>query len=217
MKSTMGRKSFGRRKRTPTCETAETESPYLNWRACPASPRFRPPIHPPTTLFFTTCSSGGGGGAATPFGGNPQIWPAPTPPLYLSNTFWRQVPYSCCDYSSHTHTPTYPPHRLSPRRVGKEITEGVWHSSAANRLGGVAIEPRSHLFPRLAWLQPRSGTRLVGLASWDGCLCSSISRFCPSQLVLSVYLRPACLLACLRRRSFEPSSSPPPFFLLKLL
>lgn len=115
VRSTMGRKFFGRRKRTRTCETAETESPYLNWRACPASPRFRPPIHPPTTLFFTTSSPGGGGGAATHLEATHTFGSRRPPPPDLPNTLWRQVPRCYCDHTSHTHTPTRPPHRLSPR------------------------------------------------------------------------------------------------------
>lgn len=64
-------------------------------------------LHHFLTWWWWRCSN--------PFGGNPHIWLAPTPPPDLPNTLWRQVPRCYCDHTSHTHTPTRPPHRLSPR------------------------------------------------------------------------------------------------------
>lgn len=100
----------------------KTDFPHLNWRISPASPHMRPSIHHPSTLYHFS-------GVAPHGGGNPQSWPMPTPP--------PPVPPSKNQKPSLRRPPdkptTHPPGISSTRTRNKR----VWHSTAANRQGGV--------------------------------------------------------------------------------
>lgn len=102
----------------------KTDFPHLNWRISPASPHMRPSIHHPSTLYHFS-------GVAPHGGGNPQSWPTPTPPLPPSLP--RGEKPSLKAPTGQSHPPIHPPGISSTRTEKKR----VWHSTAANRQGGV--------------------------------------------------------------------------------
>lgn len=175
----------------------------MNWRACPASPRFRPPIHPPTTLFLQhfliwwCCNT---------LGATHKFGPCRSP-LYLPNALRRcLVAYDL----QATHT-------LSFSRAPTITSNGARKSKRVCAIaqqqtdkGGVAIEPRSHLFPPWRGCSHVQEPVWWVLGSW---VCSNIPHaFFPPPG------RTPCVLACCRLawagvRSSPLSSSPPFSFL----